>query len=230
MAEETKPAVPAANKKVKSRPKPEIFHIHSMVRSLETRVARAKAAKKHRFKQMLGGGLLRLVRKRPLPVAKPLVEKLRAELLAKEAEGILKVTTPDGRRVDITTLKPVDPKKVAAPKPAPPQDSAANDKDFEHGVGNAVPQVAGGLPQTATPPTPEALKGMPEGVDAVPEGKEPEPEEDLEAVTQEVYDAWTHNELKELAPDYEVEDLSGNKMALAARLAEAGLRVEVEEE
>lgn len=227
MAEEQ----PTPKKKTKKpAPQPEIFHVHSLVRSLETRVQRAKAARRPRFKQLLGGGLVRLVRGRPVPIAKPMVQRLLLELVAKEKEGILKVTTPDGRRVDLSTLEPLEDKKVAPPKPEPPQDSAANDKTFEHGVGNEIPQVDGGLTQGAAPPLPEALKGIPEGVDAVPEGKEPEPEEDLEVVSQEVYEAWTHNQLKELAEEYGVEDLSGNKMALATRLAEAGLRVEVEAE
>ncbi len=240
MAENTKPAGTAADKKRKSRPKPkpEIFHIHNLTRSQETRVARAKAARRPRFKQMLGGGLIRLVRGRPMPVAKSLIEKLRRELLDKEAEGILKVTMPDGRRVDITTLKPLDPKKAAAPKPQPPLDSAADDKTFEHGVGVEVPQVPGGLVQSATPPLPEALKGMPEGVDGIPEGQEPEGqepeveavEEDLEAVTLEIYENWTHSQLKGLALEYKVTDLSGNKTALAVRLVEAGLRLESGEE
>lgn len=224
-------ADPKAKKKAKK--KPEIFHVHSLVRSQETRVQRAQAARRPRFKQMLGGGLIRLVRKRPVPVARPLIEKLRRELLEKEKEGILKVTLPDGRRVDITTLKPLELKKKLAPKPQPKQDSAADDKTFEHGVGVEVPQVPGGLPQGATPPLPEAMKGMPEGVDAVPQGTEPEgeePEEDLEAVTLEVYENWTHQQLKNLAPEYEVTDLSGNKTALAVRLVEAGLRLAPNEE
>lgn len=219
-------------KKTKKRPapQPEVFHIHNLTRSVSTRLQRAKAAQRPRFKQLLGGGIVRLVRGRPVPITKPMVERLLLELIQKEKEGILKVTTPDGRLVDLSTLKPLEAKKVVPPKPEPPQDSAENDETFEHGVGNEIPQVPGGLPQGAAPPLPEALKGIPEGVDAVPEGKEPEPEEDLEAVTMEVYEAWTHNQLKELAEEYEVEDLSGNKMALATRLAEAGLRVEVEAE
>jgi hypothetical protein len=218
-------------KKTKKRPapQPEVFHIHNLTRSVSTRLQRAKAAQRPRFKQLLGGGIVRLVRGRPVPITKPMVERLLLELIQKEKEGILKVTTPDGRLVDLSTLKPLEDKKVAPPKPEPPLDSAANDETFEHGVGNAVPQVPGGLPQGATPPLPEALKGIPEGVAAVPEGKEPEPpvEEDLESVAQAVYDNWSKRELEGLAEEYGVEDLTGNKMDLAKRLVEAGLRLEV---
>lgn len=253
MASETQPADQAAKtleekrakqkaadpKTQKKRPKEKepVYYIHSLVRTGETRLARASAAQKHRFKQYLGGGLIRLVRKRPVPLTETMIRRLLGELVEKEAAGILKVTTPDGRRIDLGTFKSLEDKKATAPKPHPPQDSAKNDQTFEHGVGIPLPQAPGGLPVTATPPLPKALQGMPEGAEGMTEDEEPEEpeepeeleEEDLEVVWQEVWDAWTHEQLKELAPEYGVEDLSGNKLALVKRLVEAGLRVAEEE-
>lgn len=144
---------------------PEVFHIHSTVRDVSNRTQRAAAPGRMRFKNYLGGGMLRLIRKRPTIVTKDVVVKLRAELIEKEKQGILKVALPDGRRIDLETLKPIDPKAPPVPKPAPPLDSAARDKTFPAGVGEHMEQLPGGVPQAAALDIPAALKDIPDGVE-----------------------------------------------------------------
>lgn len=200
--------------------KPEVFHIHSLVRSTETRLQRAQAPSRHRFKQLLGGGLIRLVRRRPVPVAKALVLRLLPELVQKEKEGLLKVTTPDGRRVDLSTLKPAEPVKTAAPKPQPPLDSAENDQSFEEGVGIPMAQAPGGVPQGVELPLPAAARGLPEGVD---DESEVTPPENVEEAAQRLYDGNTKAQLVEIAKGLGV-DSDGNKMDVAQRLADAGYK------
>jgi hypothetical protein len=141
----------------------QVFHIHSTVRDITTRTQRAANAGTARLKQYLGGGMLRLIRKRPTPVTESVVVKLRAELIAKSARGELKVTLPDGRLIDLETLKPLKGPAPAPPKPAPKLDSAADDKSYEHGVGESKEQLPGGVPADADLDTPAAMKTMPEG-------------------------------------------------------------------
>jgi len=206
-------------KKQKAAP---LYQIHNVVREVTTRLTRAKQARRTRMTMLLGGGLLRVPRGRYVTVAEAMVRRLLAELTKKEEEGAVKVTTPDGRRIDLKTLKPLSPVATPAPLPQPPPDSAANDKTFEHGVGEGKPQMPGGRALSEDVKVPEVLNT------ALPEGVEEGPNEDLEAIAQDIYDGgWSHRELKEVvAPDYGVDDLSGNKMALAKRLAAAGMRME----
>jgi len=191
------------------------YQIHNTVRKVEGRLTRAKLARRTRMNMLLGGGLLRIPRGRHVTVAEPLVRQLLGELTQLEIEGALKVTTPDGRRVDLQTLKPFEAPKATASPVQKPLDSAAGDKTFEHGVGEGKPQMLGGKAQSEDVKFPEVLNTQ------IPEGAE-----DLDAIAQEVYDAFSKADLVEMAAEYEVEDTTGNKMDVAKRLVAAGLRME----
>jgi hypothetical protein len=228
MAEETKPAEKAADPKTKKKrpPKPVVvYHVHNLTRDVSTRVQRAQAPTRPRFKQYLGGGLLRLVRKRPTPITEDLLKRLLPEVVQKEKEGILKVTTPAGVRIDLSTLKPAEEPPAEPPKPQPPQDSVENDKTFPEGVGNVVPQVEGGVPQDAELEVPAAMRQIPEGQDE--DEVEVEAAEDIgasvEEVAQALYDAHTKATLVEIAEGRGV-DTGGNKMEVATRLAIDGYK------
>jgi hypothetical protein len=147
--------------------KPEaVYHVHNVVRSQETRLTRVQAARRHRMNLLLGGGILRVPRGRFMPITESLLRKLQPELLRSEAEGAIKVTKPDGQRVDIMTLKPVGPGPTSTPLPNKPLDSAANDQTYEHGVGQHMPPHPGGKAVNEGIGLPEVLSGgVPEGVE-----------------------------------------------------------------
>jgi hypothetical protein len=132
----------------------------------------------------------------------------------------------DGLEVDIVTLKPLEAAQVPSPKPKKPLDSVANDKTYEHGVGEPKPNMPGGKAPNQPVKKPEVLTR------AIPDGAQErdESDEDLEQVVQEVYDAFSRQELEDMAAEYGVDDLTGNKTDVAKRFVEAGLRVEAAEE
>lgn len=191
------------------------YRIHNTVRKVLGRLTRAKMARRTRMNMLLGGGLIRIPRGRYVQVTESMVRRLLAELVQKESEGSLEVTTPDGRRVDLKTLKPFEALKKMAPPAHPPQDSAADDKTYEHGVGVGMPTVSGGKAQSEEVKVPEVLNT------AIPEGTE-----DLKVIAQAVYNSFSKKDLEGFMEEYEVTDGSGNKMDLATRLVEAGLRLE----
>lgn len=124
---------------------PDVLHVRSQVRSLATRMLRARAPQKHRFKQYLfGNPSLRLVRKRAVRVTAAQVRAGLDELIAKEAAGLLSVHAPNGQRVDLRALKAGRVELAALPAPAPlvnkPLDSAANDPP----AGEPMPKYLGG--------------------------------------------------------------------------------------
>lgn len=146
----------------------EHFQIHSLVRRVETRHQRMLSAERHRFSMLLGGGLLRVIRRRPTTVTKGVIEKLLPELLEKEKRGMLMVTTLQGQRIDLGTLKAIEGLPPVAPMPEPPLDSVENDETFEEGVGEARPQMPGGLPMTASVELPAVLQEKIEAVQEEP--------------------------------------------------------------
>lgn len=141
---------------------PVIFKIHSLVRKVQTRTKRQKAAGRHRFVQRLAGGDITVRRARPATVTEAKLERHLAELQAAVKEGKIEVRTPTGRVVDILDAEPRVSEAVEATKPLPnpPLDSAANDKTFEHGVGEDRPLFEGGDPQGVTPESPTNLGGL----------------------------------------------------------------------
>ena len=153
-----------AEKKTKKAPAPELFKIHSMVRDVSTRLHRAKAPKRHRLSLLLGGGLIRVVRKRATTVTKATLQRLLPELLEKEEQGMLKVTDMIGRRIDLNTFQVVEEAPPEEVLPHPPLDTAATDHAYP--VGQHMPNVEGGVPAAQELDTPEALqRELPEGED-----------------------------------------------------------------
>lgn len=136
----------------------ERFQIHSTVRSVHTKHMRALSAERHRSSMLLGGGLLRVIRKRPTTVTRGMIVRLLPELMEREAKGMLMVTTQSGLRIDLATMKPIEGLPPVVPMPDPPMDSAANDENFIGGIGEGTPQFAGGLPPYADVPLPSLLK------------------------------------------------------------------------
>lgn len=154
MAESTKKAPPA----------PELFKICSLVRDVSTRIHRAKSPTRHRFNLLLGGGLIRVTRKRPATVTKSMVLRLQPELLDKEARGMLMLTNMIGQRVSIETLAVVGALPPEAPLPNPPLDSAATDHAYP--VGEPKPMFLGGLTSDQEVDVPEVVRpDLPEGED-----------------------------------------------------------------
>lgn len=153
----------------------EHFQIHSLVRKVETRHHRMLSAERHRFSMLLGGGLLRVIRRRPTTVTKGMIEKLLPELLEKEKRGMLLVTTLQGQRVDLSTLRAIEGLPPVAPLPEPPLDSAEDDESFEAGVGVPVPQMLGGLPLAANVELPAVVQEKVEAAQAEEAEEAPPP-------------------------------------------------------
>lgn len=176
-----------ASSSTKKRPQePEVvYHIHSLVRDVSTRLDRARSPVRHRFSQMLGGGLVRLIRKRPQPVLTHTLLQLLPELKQKEALGYLKVTTHDGRRINLDTLQVVSDTPGTPALPEKLVDVVEKDETFPGGVGQDFAQMPGALPRTAEPAMPVVLKEIPEGTDEVPE-VEVTAEAELSSVPDEI--------------------------------------------
>lgn len=160
----------------KKKPEAKRFQIHNMTRSRETRAARAALARERsRTVLMLGGGSIRVLRNRPLPVTETTIRRLHAELVERVSVGAAKVTTAAGEPVDIKTLKPLAPlPKKEGPKPSPKQDTLADDRP----AGETKPKMQGSVPRDAELPTPAV------GERAIPEG-EPPPEPSAEEPEEE---------------------------------------------
>lgn len=169
-----------AEEKMKKAPKPpELFKVHSLVRDVSTRLHRAKSPTRHRFSMLLGGGLIRVTRKRPATVTKELLLKMMPELLEKEGRGVLLVTNMINQRLDLNTLSVVQVTAPTPPLPSPPLDTASTDNKYP--VGELKPTFVGGLPETAEVESPEVVqRDLPEGKD-----EEEDEEEGYEEVVGE---------------------------------------------
>ncbi len=186
------------------------YKIHNMSRAVETRHLRAaSSAQRAPKKLLLGGGVVRVLRGRPATVAERALRRMLPELVKREARGELKVTNMAGQRVDLSTLKPIEPPAPEEPKPNPPLDSAANDKQ---NVGEHKPQHVGGAAAGQKLETPAVVTS------GVPEGSE-EPSAEL---VEAIYESGTRKELERVAASLGVDPDDGNKTDLATRLAQAG--------
>lgn len=121
---------------------PEFLLVRNTVRAVETRLQRhMNCPSRPHFKQYLfNDPACRLVRSRPLKVARARVLANLEELIQKERFGILQVTTMDGRPLDLSTMT-VAPAAPPAPQPHPPLDSASNDAP----AGEHMPVIPGGI-------------------------------------------------------------------------------------
>lgn len=158
----------------KKAPATELYKIYSTVRDVSTRLKRVQSPTTHRFTMFLGGGLVRVIRKRPSVVTRSVLHKLIPELLEKEAKGMVKVTTMTGQRLDLMTMETTSEVVVQEPLPDPPMDSAAHDSSYL--VGESKPALPGGIPETENMEPPAVIKReLPEGKDEAPDE---EPAED----------------------------------------------------
>jgi len=102
-----------------------LFYIHNTSRDISKRLQRALAPERAGLLQFLGSQ--RIVRGRPLIINEEALAKYLPELKAAVKSGRLEVKTPDGRKVDLDSLKPA---AIAPPPPLPVivPDSVVNDK------------------------------------------------------------------------------------------------------
>ena len=112
-----------------------VFWVSSTVRSVQTRLTRALAPERARFKQYILGGSLRLVRNRPLVISELQLKHFKPELEAKWKAGLIEVRegAPDGpvylfekkKRRKSTPPPPMPPTPVVEePKPEPEPEPA----------------------------------------------------------------------------------------------------------
>jgi hypothetical protein len=142
-----------------------VYKIHSMVRKVATRTQRATSAKRHRFVQRLAGGDITVRRARAATVSESKLKAHIKELREAVREGRIVVKTPTHQVVDIfgdefhlVSETPVAEKH--SPPAQPPQDSVANDKTFEGGVGENRPMYEGATPQGELAPSPSVNKPL----------------------------------------------------------------------
>jgi hypothetical protein len=173
----------------KKKEGPVLYKIHNTVRDVQTRVVRAVSPTRHCRVLLLGGGLIRVVRKRPAIVALPILKRLVPELIELEKVGRAKVTDMAGRRLNLETGELAE----LPPAPKPPTkvlDSAANDPAFEHGVGQDMPTMQGNEAEQAEVEPPAILeRDFPEGEDEVVPGTSygvPEDEAEPAPVPEEI--------------------------------------------
>jgi hypothetical protein len=117
------------------------YYLWNMSRDVRTRVVRANNPTHGGMRQFIGG-THRLIRGRPLIVSEDVMLRHIEEIKQKNSMGMLEVKTPDGRLVDLQTLEPA-PAAAIPPKPAPLQDSIANDDTW----GMKMENVPAGIPQ-----------------------------------------------------------------------------------
>lgn len=88
-----------------------IYYVVNAVRSVHTRLARAQAPERHRFKQFILGGSVRLLRNRPVSITEEQFIEFKDELKAKVDNGAILVRegSPYG------PLANMDVKEVEAP-------------------------------------------------------------------------------------------------------------------
>lgn len=171
------------------------YAIHSTVRSRHNRTQRAGQPVHHRFKQHIGSGQRRLIRGRPLHLTEEEFTKHLDEIKAKAAAGILEVRTMDGRKLDLSTMRPVGP-AAAPPLPKPPLDSAADDRPW----GQEVPPLPGDEPLHEMTGEPSLLSDLDKSAEdeepgggasssEPPDPISPEPDEGAEPQDEDPFDA-----------------------------------------
>lgn len=153
------------------------FLVHNASRSRFNRTQRAQQPVHGGHKQYVLEGR-RLLRNRPLIISEAELDKHLEELKAKHAQGLVSVTTGDGRPFDLTTRK-VGELPPSSPPPNKRLDSAANDKPGGYVIprfpGENVPPaeftmpvdppyaamenpIAGLLPAVEEPPPPASVR------------------------------------------------------------------------
>lgn len=101
------------------------FWVKSTVRSVHTRLIRAQAPERARFKQYILGGSLRLIRNRPISISADLLKAHSKELEQKWKSGLLEV------RVGSVEGPVYDFQKKPAPPPPPQPEEPKEKKEKE---------------------------------------------------------------------------------------------------
>lgn len=156
---------------------PTYFKVLSTSRNRHTRQQRRLNPKHDGLIQLLGGGRFRLVRGRPLIVTEEQLLLLLDELKQKKQLGLLTVTTPDGREVELSNAPSPKSKSLPPPPPLPhpPLDSVSRDdpwgqpmeamegsEPLDLGAGELELPPAVGVDADAPPPVPIEFAAAPE--------------------------------------------------------------------
>lgn len=169
------------------------YLIHNTTRSVESRTARALAPTHSNTVLLLAGGGIRVLRKRPFPIAESVFQRIRAELVEGQRHGRLKVTDLRGSFIDLLTGDVTVTATVSTPRPNFRLDSAANDKNGgqvippmkdEKAIAQGLPAQTPSLLQDLNPaadddlqiPPPPALPDIVPPVGEVPPAPPTEPE------------------------------------------------------
>lgn len=108
-----------------STPVPIQYYVHNTTRNPATRhLRRAVPGPESSTKNLFIGGVLRVVRGRPMPITEKFLRQHRKELADKEAKGLLAVYTHNSLRVNLETIEPV-PNSPPPPAPEPEDVSEA---------------------------------------------------------------------------------------------------------
>ena len=100
------------------------FYVVNTVRSVHTRLARFQSPERHRFKQFILGGTVRLVRARPVPITEEMLLEHFKELSHKQTHGAIQVhhDTVDGPLYDFSVepvVEEITKVEVKVPKSKP---------------------------------------------------------------------------------------------------------------
>ena len=142
----------------------ELYYIHNTTREPKTREKRRSLVGPERSTKnlYLGGGLLRVLRGRPSPVSKTILNRLAKDLSDKYQKGLVRVTNQSGQELDPASLLVVKDTVKRAPPPAP---------KVEHVAPTTAP-VAGAA-AVVPAPTIEVTEGEPDDDDDLGEYEAP---------------------------------------------------------
>jgi hypothetical protein len=122
------------------------FYIHNTTRHPATRdLRRSLHGPESSTKNLFIGGILRLVRGRPVAVSEAFVRQHQAELADKEAKGLLAVYTHNSLRIDLSTLEVKKNARVEVLPPPEEQEEEAPQEDAsleDTAVGASCPDDA----------------------------------------------------------------------------------------
>lgn len=103
------------------------YFIHNGARDVETRTLRARQSRHRGLKQYVLDSQRRLLRGRPLRITEEELQKNLTQLQAQEKEGILYITSLDGRVLDLQTMELLAPPPQAITTPNRMLDDAARE-------------------------------------------------------------------------------------------------------
>jgi hypothetical protein len=153
-----------------------LYKLHNTARDPQYRVVHAQLPGSPKLNILLGGGAVRVGRHAPTTIHSNILHKLMPEIRRLVDSKQLRVTTADGRDVDLVTMEVKGSAKPVPPLPEFAPDSIANDSPH-FGLPHA--SMYQGELEVANPPTPAVVQQV--------LSKKEEPEElsddELEAAT-----------------------------------------------